>query len=116
MNKSSLAKRGFKHVMWLFLSFVLLIIIVKIGLGLIGTEAEQIEMLNRWRDSGWLIWIRYAIYAVLWFGWGPLLRQFNKELSDAMIKASRRPLIALIVLYEIFIARDLPRLISSWIS
>lgn len=116
MNKPSLAKRGFKHLLWLILSFILLIIMVKIGLSLLGTQAEQIETLNRWKESSVLILIRYSLYVALWFCWRPLLLQMNPKLPEAFIKASRRPLIVLILAYELFIARDLPRLIFTWIG
>lgn len=116
MNKPSLAKRGFKHFLWFFLSFILLIIMAKIGLSLLGTQAEQIETLNRWKESSALIVLRYCLYALLWFCWRPLLLQMNPKLPEAFIKASRRPLVVLILAYEFFIARDLPRLIFSWIG
>ncbi|QEY16054.1 hypothetical protein D0C16_08705 [Cellvibrio sp. KY-GH-1] len=116
MNKPSLVKRSFKHLLWFILSFILLFVFVKMGLSLMGTEAEQIETLNRVKHSAWLVWIRYALYALLWFGWRPLLLQLNSKLPEEFISASRRPVIALILMYEIFIARDVIRLISSWIA
>ena len=115
MNKPSLAKRSVKHFLWFLLSLILLIFVVKIGLSLIGTESEQIETLNRVKNSAWLVWIRYALYALLWFGWRPLSLQLNPKLPEEFISASRRPVVALILMYEIFIARDVIRLISSWI-
>jgi hypothetical protein len=116
MNKPSLTKRSVKHLLWFLLSFILLIFIVKMGLSLIGTEEEQIETLIRVKNSPWLMWVRYGLYALLWFGWRPLLLQLNTKLREEFISASRRPVIALILMYELFIARDVIRLISSWIA
>ncbi len=107
MNKPTMLRRGVKHLV-LFLGMLLcLLIIVKLGLNLLGTDEEQLQALERWKNSPALTWIRYGLYLLIIVCWQPMLKKINCRLSPEFIKASYRPLIVCLVLYEFFLARNL---------
>lgn len=112
MNKSSSAKssvwkRTAKHLA-LFVGMLLgLYFSVRFGVGLLGTDEQQIETLERWKNSGMLVWIRYSLYGVILVFWGSLLRKLNPKLSANVVLGTYRPLVIGMLLYEFFLARNL---------
>lgn len=112
MTKPSLVKKTGKALLLFVGMLIALYALTRLGLGLAGTQPEQFALLESIASSPLLIVIRLCVYALLVVYWGALLRRYNPALTDAFIKASRRPLIILIVLYELVIVRDW----QSWLS
>jgi hypothetical protein len=109
---SSLVKKTGKAVLLFVGMLIALFALTRLGVGLAGTRPEQFALLESIATSPLLIVIRLCVYVLLFIYWSALLRRYNPSLSDAFIKASRRPLVILIVLYELVIVRDW----QSWFS
>lgn len=107
MNKPSVVKRGVKHLAMFVAMMFCLFIVIKLGLNLLGTQEEQIQILERWKHSPLLMWIRYGIYAFIIIFWKTFLKKINSKLSDETIKATYRPLIISLLMYEFLLARNL---------
>jgi hypothetical protein len=107
MNKPSMLRRGVKHLVLFFGMLLCVLFAVKLGLTLLGTEEQQIQALERWKNSPALTWIRYGLYLLIIICWKPMLKKINHRFSEDFIKASYRPLIVCLVLYEFFLARNL---------
>lgn len=105
-TKQSFLKRGVKHLALFFGMLLCLLLAVKMGLGLLGAEDEQIQALDRLKNSPMLVWIRYGIYVAIIVFWKPILRKINSRLREEIIKATYRPLIVCLVLYECMLARN----------
>ena len=105
MNKPSFLKRSVKHLVLFLLMLLSLFMVARIGLNLLGTEEEQIQTLERWGNSPALTWIRYGIYALIVVFWKALLRKLNNTLPDETVRATYRPLIVTLILYEFLFAR-----------
>ncbi len=107
LHKPSGLRRVVKHLV-LFLCMLLAIyIVVRLGLGLIGTDEQQVQALERWKNSPALIWIRYGIYGFVFLYWGRFIRKLNPKLPSDVVSATYRPLIIGVVLYEFLLARNL---------
>ena len=113
MTKPSLVKKTGKALLLFVGMLIALYVLTRLGLGLAGTQPEQFALLENIANSPFLIVIRLCVYALLIVYWSALLRRYNPTLTDAFIKASRRPLIILIVLYELVIVRDWQSLLSA---
>lgn len=111
MSSPTLARRFLKLAAIFFGSLIVLVIAVKFGASLIGTQAEQIETLNSVAESSFVIWIRFSIYVLLFIFWKPLLLFFSPKLSDKTISTTRRPLIVTIILCELFLVQDVASLL-----
>lgn len=77
-------------------------------------NAEQMSTVAAISESSWLVVIRLTIYVLLWAFWRPILRHFKPTITDAAIKASRRPLAILILAYEFLFASEIPQLLMNW--
>lgn len=106
MTNSSLIKKSLKLALLFFGILLLLIVVTRIGLGLVGTQTEVINLLNAVADSRFVVVIRLAVYVLVFLNWSRLLKRFDSTLSDAFIHATRRPLVVLIALYEIVIVQE----------
>jgi hypothetical protein len=107
MSSPSIARRFLKLVAVFVGTLIALVIVVKMGIGLSGTQVEQIDALNAVSNSSFVVWIRFGIYGLLIAFWKPLLLAFSPKLSDKTISATRRPLIVTIVLCELFLVRNI---------
>lgn len=121
MNSGALTKKSFatkilKHALYFLAMVVALLLILKIGVSVMGTNAEQIIAMREWRHSSVVMFIRFGVYAVLWFFWPALMRKVKSDFTDDHIKSTRKPLIILLVVYEAIIARDITTFISSWFA
>jgi len=106
MNSPPLARRFLRLVAIFFGSLIVLVIVVKFGVSLIGTQSEQVETLNNIAESSFVIWVRFSIYGLIFIFWKPLLLFFSPKLSDKTISSTRRPLIVTIILCELFLVQD----------
>lgn len=107
MNKPSVLKRSMRHLVLFVAMLVCLFILIRLGLNLLGTQEEQIQLLERWKNSPLLMWIRYGIYAFIIICWKTFLKKINSKLSDETINATYRPLIISLLMYELLLARNL---------
>lgn len=108
MNKrSSLSIKVVKHIGIFIFSILVLALVCRLGLLIVGNYQEQVALLNKISHSSALFYIRLVTYVGLWLAWPSMMRKIKNDLSDADIKATRKPLIVLVVLYELLIARNL---------
>ncbi len=115
-TKKSLTKKLLKHALYFLLMIIGLLLLLRIGFSLIGTNADQLKAMQEWRHSPVVLLIRFFIYSVIWLSWPALMRKFKPDLTDGHIKASRKPLIILLIVYELIFARDAATFISNWFT
>jgi hypothetical protein len=109
MSNPSTIKKTAKVVAVFFVTLIALIVMTRIGLGLVSTQSNLVGALDALTASPFILIVRLSVYTGLYFGWPHLLRIANPKLSDSFIKSTRRPLIVLIVLYEILF-------VQKWLS
>ena len=73
---------------------------------LLAGGGERIESLYALASSPWLLVFRICIYVSLWYFWGKFLTMFIPKCSPELMRATRRPLIVLLVCYELFFASN----------
>ena len=107
MNKPSMLKRGVKHLVLFFVMLLCVLFAVKLGLTLLGTEEQQKQSLERWKNSPPQTRIPYGLNLLNNNSWNPMQKKINHRFSEEFIKASYRPLVVCLVLYEFVLARNL---------
>lgn len=109
MNNASTLRKVAKTAAVFFGTLIALIVMTRIGVGLVSTQSNLVGTLDAITDSPFILIVRLMVYAGLYIGWPHLLLRANPKLSDGFIKSTRRPLIVLIVLYEILF-------VQKWLS
>lgn len=105
--KSSAMPKLKKFAFWLvgiFLTLFSGFLLLKI---LLAGGGERIESLHEFASSPWLLLFRIVIYVSLWHFWGKLLAVFVKDCSLELVRVTRRPLLVLLICYELFFASNI---------
>ena len=78
-----------------------------------GVKPERVEAIAH---SPYLFIFRITIYALIWIRWSSLVQSLsNKPVNNSAISVSRRPLLVLIIAYELLLPTDLVgKLNSLW--
>ena len=111
MTNPSLLKQSIKFSLYFIGLLIAIFALTRLGLGLIGTQSDIINSLNDLSASPFIIIFRLVIYILIFGYWKKLLRGISPNLSERFISASRRPLLILIILYELFIVQQLPSIL-----
>lgn len=86
------------------LAFLIGAVLVKL---LVTSDGERIQTLHDFASSPWLIVFRVTVYAGLWFYWSELLKLFLGQYRPTLVTVTRRPLLILLMGYELLFASDL---------
>lgn len=101
-TKSPRLARFKRITMWIagcFIAAFASVIIMKI---MLAGGGERIQNLNNFSQSPWLLLLRLCIYFFLWRNWKRVLELRLPTVTDELVKSSRRPLLVLIICYEVF--------------
>lgn len=79
------------------------VIIMKV---MLAGGGERIQNLNNFSQSPWLLLFRLCIYFLLWRNWKRVLELRLPTVTDELVRSSRRPLLVLIICYEVFFASN----------
>ncbi|WP_331351255.1 hypothetical protein [Cellvibrio sp. UBA7671] len=74
---------------------------------LLAGGGERIESLHAFSSSPWLLLFRMSLYVSLWHFWRKLLAMFIKNCSQELVRVTRRPLLVLLICYELFFASNI---------
>lgn len=105
-TKSPRLARFKRTTMWIagcFIAAFASVIIMKI---MLAGDGERIQNLNNFSQSSWLLLFRLCIYFLLWRNWKKVLELRLPAVTDELVKSSRRPLLVLIICYEVFFASN----------
>lgn len=105
-TKSPRLARFKRITMWIagcFIAAFASVIIMKI---MLAGGGERIQNLNNFSQSSWLLLFRLCIYFLLWRNWKKVLELRLPNVTDELVKSSRRPLLVLIICYEVFFASN----------
>lgn len=95
----------------LFYWFALCLLTIFVGLlllrVLLAGGGERIESLHAFADSPWLLLFRIILYFLIWLFWEKLLSLCIKNTSPELVRHTRRPLLILLLGYELFFATNI---------
>lgn len=74
---------------------------------LLAGDGERIQTLHNFSASPWLFLFRLTIYLLIWRYWEKLLHTWAPSLGRNHVRLSRRPLLVLLISYELFFASDI---------
>lgn len=106
VEKPSTIGKVKKLALWfagIFLTVFVGLILLRV---LLVGGGERIESLHAFANSPWLLLFRIFIYVSLWFCWGKLLAMFIKNYNPELVRVTRRPLLVLLISYELFFATN----------
>lgn len=106
MTNPSLLKQSIKFSLYFIGLLIAIFALTRLGLGLIGTQTDILNSLNNVSNSPFIAFFRLAIYILIFWYWKKLLNRINPNLSERFISSSRRPLLILIVMYEVIIVQQ----------
>lgn len=86
-----------------FIAVFASVIIMKI---MLAGGGERIQNLHDFSQSTWLLLFRLCIYFLLWRNWKRVLDLRLPNVTDELVRSSRRPLLVLIICYEVFFASN----------
>lgn len=105
-TKSPRLARFKRITMWIagcFIAAFASVIIMKV---MLAGGGERIQNLNNFSQSSWLLLFRLCIYFLLWRNWKRVLELRLPNVTDELVRSSRRPLLVLIICYEVFFASN----------
>mgnify|MGYP007112224650 CR=1 FL=1 len=105
-TKSPRLARFKRLTMWIagcFIAAFASVIIMKI---MLAGGGERIQNLNNFSQSSWLLLFRLCIYFLLWRNWKKVLELRLPNVTDELVRSSRRPLLVLIICYEVLFASN----------
>ena len=105
-TKSPRLARFKRLTMWIagcFIAAFASVIIMKI---MLAGGGERIQNLNNFSQSPWLLLFRLCIYFLLWRNWKKVLELRLPNVTDELVRSSRRPLLVLIICYEVLFASN----------
>lgn len=105
-TKSPRLARFKRITMWIagcFIAAFASVIIMKI---MLAGGGERIQNLNNFSQSSWLLLFRLCIYFLLWRNWKKVLELRLPTVTDELVRSSRRPLLVLIICYEVLFASN----------
>lgn len=105
-TKSPRLARFKRLAMWIagcFIAAFASVIIMKI---MLAGDGERIQNLHNFSQSSWLLLFRLGIYYLLWRNWKSVLALRVPTVTDELVRSSRRPLLVLIICYEVFFASN----------
>lgn len=106
VEKPSTMGKVKKLALWLVGIFLTVFIGLLLLRVLLAGGGERIESLHAFSNSPWLLLFRIFIYVSLWFCWGKLLAMFIKNCNLELVCVTRRPLLVLLISYELFFASN----------
>jgi hypothetical protein len=105
-TKSSRLARFKRVTIWIagcFIAAFASVIIMKV---MLAGGGERTQNLNNFSQSPWLLLFRICIYFLLWRNWKSVLALRVSAVTDELVRSSRRPLLMLIICYEVFFASN----------
>jgi len=95
-----------KWLYWSAVSVLTLFIGLLLVRGMLVSDGERIQSLHEFAASPWLFVFRLSLYFFLWYFWGRLLSLSIKDADPNLVRITRRPLVILLVVYELLFASD----------
>lgn len=95
------SRKRYRLLSWSVYGALFLVALVFVALSLTLPKATAIALFDFNHYNGFFFFIRYTLYAVLYFQWNRIARYFNPDVSDIVLRSTRRSVGILIVVYEV---------------
>ena len=100
---SSRVKKLFIWCAGILLTMIIGLLLVQ---AMLASGGERIQSLHDFATSPWLFVFRLILYGTLWYFWAWILSQFMPNADAEIAQLTRRPLVILLVAYELFFASN----------